>query len=176
MAGILEGLQVITDSTAEFKDLHSRIMRIFYDILVKNTKRLELLELDKQFCEALDMVRMLKSAKKEDQDLSINFALLLLHHDKDVKMSDLVGYDFESRDVITKRQGIKMWEAINDIGKKFTDVEDELEGIIIDKIDDEIEVMQGKFNKTLKNAISANKIKGSDGSEISLPTGNDAET
>ena len=51
--------------------------------------------------------------------MGINFSLLLLHHEPRVIMSDLVGYDFEARDKIEKRQVMKIWESINDLGDKY---------------------------------------------------------
>ena len=50
--------------------------------------------------------------------LATNFSLLLLNHDESVTTSDLVGFDLESRDVLTKTEMKKVWQALNAIGSK----------------------------------------------------------
>jgi hypothetical protein len=81
--------------------------------------------------------------------------MLLLHHEPTVTLSDLVGYDFESRDIIMKRQALKMWDSLNDLGSKYASIQDDIDNVIIEKVDDEVELMQEKFNKMLQNAIKS---------------------
>ena len=65
LTGILEGLLTITNSSQEFKDLQIRIIKIIFSILVKNPSHTSNLEIDKEFFDALDLVKLLKSYKKE---------------------------------------------------------------------------------------------------------------
>ena len=166
LAGILESLQSITNSTAEFKDLQVRIIRLFFSLLVKDPTTSQYIEIDKEFCDACDMIKLLKGRNKETVELGINFSLLLLHHEPRVTMSDLVGYDFEARDKIEKRQVMKIWESINDLGDKYNSFDQDLDKIITDKIDDEIEVMQKKFNKMLNTAISSTRNNSKNSNEV----------
>ena len=69
-------------------------------------------------------------------------------------MTDLVGYDFEARDKIMKRQAMKMWESINDLGDKYNSFDQDLDKFVTEKIDDEIEVMQKQFKRMLDTAIA----------------------
>ena len=59
--------------------------------------------------------------------------------------------------MILKRQTVKMWESINDLGDKYNSFDQDLDKIVMEKIDDEIEIMQSKFNKRLNNTIKAKK-------------------
>jgi hypothetical protein len=98
--------------------VQTRIIRTFYDVLITDTTKINLLEIDTEFCESLDMVRLFKSQREVEKELVINFALLLLHHDKRVKLSDLVGYDLDCRDIISKRESTKLWDSINDLSTR----------------------------------------------------------
>lgn len=119
LSGILEACQSITNSTQEFRLVQTQIIRTVYEVLITDTTKVELLEVDKDFCESLDIPKLLKSKSEAERDLVINFSLLLLNIDKDVTMSDLVGYDQDSRDIITKKENIKLWEAVNDMSRKY---------------------------------------------------------
>ena len=68
--------------------------------------------------DSFELARMLKSALVEETELATNFALLLLNHDDTVTTSDLVGFDLESRDVLSKTEMKKVWQALNTIGSK----------------------------------------------------------
>ena len=48
--------------------------------------------------------------------LGVNMTQLLVHHREDLTLVDLVQYDVSARDVIQKRESLKVWEAINSIG------------------------------------------------------------
>ena len=114
------------------------------------------------------MIKLLKGRNKETVELGINFSLLLLHHEPRVTMSDLVGYDFEARDKIEKRQVMKIWESINDLGDKYNSFDQDLDKLVTDKIDDEIEVMQKKFNKMLNTAISSTRNISKNSNEVAV--------
>ena len=158
LTGILESLQTITNSSQEFKDTQHRIIKIFLGILIKDPSQAQNLEIDKEFCDACDIQKLLKSHRPEVVEDAINFSMLLLHHEPTVTMSDLVGYDFESRDIIMKRQALKMWDSINDLGGKYSTLQEDIDNVISEKVDDEVELMQDKFNKMLQNAIKSQKV------------------
>ena len=75
-------------------------------------------------------------------------------------MGDMVGQDREARDTLNKRMTVKMWESINDLGAKYNDFDNGLDKLVTEKIDDEIEMMQKKFNKMLSTAIGSKKVSG----------------
>ena len=62
---------------------------------------------------------MLKSHKEDTVDLAANFCIILIQHEPRVKLSDLVGYDFESRDIIMKKQSKDLQSAIKDLNEKY---------------------------------------------------------
>ena len=55
----------------------------------------------------------MKSRKIEEREMAMNLCSLLLHHDPDLTMQDLVLYDLEARDLINKSANQKLWQAIN---------------------------------------------------------------
>ena len=93
-----------------------RILRLIFDIVSQKTERLELLGVDKELLDTLEFPRMLKGTKKEEVDLATNFCILLLHHDKHVTTSDMVGFDMESWDILSKTEMKKVWQALNAVG------------------------------------------------------------
>ena len=95
-----------------------RIMKLVFNIVSQKPARLELLGVDKELLDCLELARMLKSSIDDETDLATNFSLLLLNHDESVTTSDLVGFDLESRDVLTKTEMKKVWQALNAIGSK----------------------------------------------------------
>ena len=95
-----------------------RIMRLIFSIVSQKPERLELLGVDKELLDSLELARMLKSSNQEETDLATNFSILLLHHDDKVTTSDLVGFDMESRDVLSKTEMKKVWQALNAVGTK----------------------------------------------------------
>ena len=112
------GQQQAAGNTAEYKALKLRIMTLIFSIVSHRPERLELLGIDKELLECLELARMLKSSAQEETELATNFSLLLLNHDETVTTSDLVGFDLESRDVLTKTEMKKVWQALNSIGSK----------------------------------------------------------
>ena len=78
----------------KFKDLQLRIIRLYFNLLVKDPTTSHYIEIDKEFCDACEIIKLLKSKNKDTVELALNFSLLLLHHEPRVTLSDLVGYDF----------------------------------------------------------------------------------
>jgi len=93
-------------------------MRLIFSIVSQKPGRLELLGVDKELLDSLELARMLKSSNQEETNLATNFSILLLHHDDTVTTSDLVGFDLESRDVLSKTEMKKVWQALNALGTK----------------------------------------------------------
>lgn len=59
--------------------MQTRIIRTLYDVLVYDSSKIELLDIDKEFCESLDLVKLINSRNEQERELMINFALLLIH-------------------------------------------------------------------------------------------------
>ena len=98
---------------------------------------------------------MLKSTNVEETDLACNFSILLLHHDDKVTTSDLVGFDLESRDVLSKTEMLKVWSVLNSIGAK--EVADVIGSAgptgTVDKADLKKQIL-AEINTDLKDAIT----------------------
>ena len=111
-------MQSSNNNSADAKALKLRILTIIFSTISQKPDRLSHLEVDKEFLESLNLTRMLKSSNPEERELSLNFCILLLHQEKKVTMSDLVQYDMETRDILSKGEMRKMWESMNEIGSK----------------------------------------------------------
>ena len=90
-----------------------------------------------------------------------------MHHSDEITLEDLVKFDVSTRDKIAKRESLKIWDAINQLGSQVTNMPDEaglariktLIGPEIDeRIESELEVFNTKLSKQM-NAFFADKIK-----------------
>ena len=90
-----------------------------------------------------------------------------MHHSDEITLEDLVKFDVSTRDKIAKRESLKIWDAINQLGGQVTNMPDEaglariktLIGPEIDeRIESELEVFNTKLSKQM-NAFFADKIK-----------------
>ena len=103
-------------NAAEFKAMKLKIVKILYRSLEKEPSRVVQLEVDKEFLEGLQFPTMLKSTSKEERTIASDFCILLLHQEPKVTVTDLIQYDMESRDLLSKAEMVQVWKSINSIG------------------------------------------------------------
>lgn len=48
-----------------------------------------------------------------------------MHHSDEITLEDLVKFDVSTRDKIAKRESLKIWDAINQLGSQVTNMPDE---------------------------------------------------
>jgi len=68
---------------------------------------------DEQVLEALGMPRLVSSQDKATQELGANISMLLVHRVESLTMHDLMKFDQAAKDVIQKRESLKLWQTIN---------------------------------------------------------------
>ena len=100
--------------------MHKNIIDSIYSILVVDQRLAKYLSTeDAQVLEALALDKLVSSNDEESVSLGVNMTQLLMHHCEGLTLSDLVKYDVGARDVIQKRESIKLWETINHIGTQL---------------------------------------------------------
>ena len=67
----------------------------------------------KAFLKSLDLALLIKSWIPEESEIALNLCTFLIHHDHELQMSDLIGLDLVSRDILDKNATIKFWQALN---------------------------------------------------------------
>ena len=83
---------------------------------------------------------------------------LLMHQGDGITLSVLVKFDITTRDIIHKRESVKLWDAINQLGSQMASIPDEatLQKIktliapeIDERIESELEEYDAKVNKRM---------------------------
>lgn len=91
------------------------MIKFLFETLRDDPERQALLNLSKPFLESLDLTLLMKSKQVEEQGLAMNLCALLLHHDSEMTMVDLLGFDLQARDLLNKTANQKIWTAVNQI-------------------------------------------------------------
>ena len=92
-----------------------RMINFIFETLRDDPDRQALLNLSQPFLESLDLNFLMKSRQVEEQNLALNLCALLLHHDRELTMVDLLGFDLQARDLLNKTANQKIWTAVNQI-------------------------------------------------------------
>lgn len=74
-----------------------------------------------------------------------------MHHAEGVNLADLVKFDISTRDIIHKRESVKVWEAINQLGNQVVNMPDnsmkeKIKVILTPFIEERIETEVEGFN------------------------------
>ena len=122
LSGILEGLNQLKNSTGmDISDIRFRIISLLNTLIqVDPEKRIELLSIDEDFCNAVDASVLTKSRRPEVRDTVSAFCATLIQYNKELSASSFSGFDIESRDMIQRMQMNHLWDAIAGIRKKHT--------------------------------------------------------
>ena len=95
------------------------------------------------------------------QELGANLSLLLVHHVDGLTYHDLTKFDQAAKDVILKRESLKLWETLNSLGTRMQDAElwmehnaaedtkNELREEFDEKLETELEALSTKMGKQM---------------------------
>ena len=82
-----------------------------------------------------------------------------MHHAEGVNLADLVKFDISTRDIIHKRESVKVWEAINQLGNQVVNMPDnsmkeKIKVILTPFIEEHIETEVEGFNTKITKRMT----------------------
>ena len=100
LSGIMIGLDAIQEQSGmPVTDIRVRIARSLYFLLKPDpAKRVELLDPDKEFVEAINASMMLKNRDESVREDVANLCALIIQYDEDLTPMDFCQFDMEARD------------------------------------------------------------------------------
>ena len=109
--------------------------------------------------ESLAIPRFVSSRDTKMQELGANLSLLLVHHVDGLTYHDLTKFDQAAKDVILKRESLKIWGTLDSLGSRMQntenwmehnaaeDTKNELRDEFDEKLETELEALSTKMGK-----------------------------
>lgn len=136
-------------------------LRVLYEVLVQDPTRINHLNLsEEQQVEALGLTTLIQSGEDDQVSLGVNMVQLLMHHGDGVTLAGLVKFDITTRDIIHKRESVKVWDAINQLGDQVVNSPDpatlqRIKTLIVPEIDERIETEIEHFDTKVSKRMTA---------------------